>query len=69
MHNIKIEVSHLAYERSVGFASCETLGVQHRASLPVPCVKGAVTVQYNIFNIALNIRIKMCRVKSSFPSL
>ena len=26
-----------AYERSVGFASCKTLGVQHRASLPVPC--------------------------------
>ena len=27
----------LAYERSVCFASCKTLGVQYRASLPVPC--------------------------------
>ena len=35
----------------------------------LPCVKGAVTVRYNVFGIALSIRLKMCRTVPSFPSL
>ena len=35
----------------------------------LPCVKGAVTVRYNVFGIAVSIRLKMCRAELSFSAL
>jgi hypothetical protein len=35
----------------------------------LPCVKGAVTVRYNILGIAVSIRLKMCRTVPSFSAL
>ena len=35
----------------------------------LPCVKGDVTVWYNVFGIDLSIRLKMCRTVPSFSAL
>ena len=35
----------------------------------LPCVKGAVTVRRNIFGIASNIRLNMCRTELGFSAL
>ena len=43
----------LAYERSVCFASCKTPGVQHRASLPVPCQRELACGKARLFQILL----------------
>ena len=45
--------THSAYERSVCFASCKTLGVKYRASLPVPCQRELACGKARLFQILL----------------
>ena len=58
-------LNDIEFYRGLGLSATCKLEVTPR----LPCVKGAVTVRYNILGIAVSIRLKMCRTVPSFPSL